>query len=188
MNKAARWRAEAIYEYIKDIPKPVVAELGVFTAAMSQELVQLKPDIQFHLIDKWPSGDETPQAYKDTKDFHSNMTKEKQQGYYDRVKEWASKHPNVKLYREWTHEAVNNFEDGYFDLVFIDADHSYEGCMRDIKDWLPKVKEGGTISGHDYENDNGQWEFGVTKAVDEWAKESKKRIKKGQNFTWFAEV
>lgn len=36
------------------------------------------------------------------------------------------------------------------DMVFIDGDHSYEGCTRDIEAWLPKIKPGGIISVHDY--------------------------------------
>jgi predicted O-methyltransferase YrrM len=36
------------------------------------------------------------------------------------------------------------------DLVFIDADHTYEGVSKDIKFWLPKIKKGGMISGHDF--------------------------------------
>lgn len=36
------------------------------------------------------------------------------------------------------------------DMVFIDADHSYEACKRDILAWLPKIKSGGIIAIHDY--------------------------------------
>lgn len=35
------------------------------------------------------------------------------------------------------------------DLLFIDGDHSYEGCMRDIKVWWPKLKVGGHMILHD---------------------------------------
>lgn len=34
--------------------------------------------------------------------------------------------------------------------VFIDGDHSYEGCRDDIVAWLPKVRRGGILAGHDY--------------------------------------
>ena len=40
---------------------------------------------------------------------------------------------------------------GLFDLIFIDADHSYEAVREDIIAWWPKVKNGGIISGHDYQ-------------------------------------
>src|SRR3990167_4405696 len=34
-------------------------------------------------------------------------------------------------------------------ILFIDGDHSYEGCKRDINAWVPRVKEGGTVFFHD---------------------------------------
>lgn len=52
--------------------------------------------------------------------------------------------------RERSHLAAKRFEDCYFDVVFIDADHRVENVIRDIIAWLPKVKSGGIISGHDY--------------------------------------
>jgi len=41
------------------------------------------------------------------------------------------------------------FADHILDLVFIDADHRYDAVKADIDNWLPKVKVGGIISGHD---------------------------------------
>jgi predicted O-methyltransferase YrrM len=39
---------------------------------------------------------------------------------------------------------------GYVNLVFIDGDHSYEGCKGDITAWLPNIKPGGIMAVHDY--------------------------------------
>lgn len=50
---------------------------------------------------------------------------------------------------------------GGLDFVFVDGDHSYEGCLADIRAWLPLVRDGGVIAGHDYD-----WP-GVRRAVDE---------------------
>jgi len=36
------------------------------------------------------------------------------------------------------------------DLLFIDGDHTYEGVVKDIDSWLPKVKDGGMVMFHDY--------------------------------------
>lgn len=36
------------------------------------------------------------------------------------------------------------------DFAFIDADHSYEGVMKDLSLWSAKIKEGGWIGGHDW--------------------------------------
>lgn len=48
-----------------------------------------------------------------------------------------------------------------FDLVFIDADHSYEGARGDIEAFRPLIRPGGILSGHDY-----HWP-GVERAVNE---------------------
>lgn len=47
--------------------------------------------------------------------------------------------------------AARIFKDGILDLVFIDADHSYGSIKQDIELWLPKVKAGGILCGHDCE-------------------------------------
>jgi hypothetical protein len=59
-------------------------------------------------------------------------------------------------------QAVERFADRSLDFVYIDADHSFEGCRRDILAWAPKVKVGGVLAGHDYYN---MPPFEVRKAV-----------------------
>lgn len=60
-------------------------------------------------------------------------------------------------------EASNHFEDNSLDVVYIDMTHTHEAVKRDIECWLPKVKTGGYIAGHDYAN----YAPGVIKAVNE---------------------
>lgn len=57
--------------------------------------------------------------------------------------------------QDTTVDAAQAFSDHFFDLIFIDADHEYNAFRKDVEDWLPKVKEHGTISGHDYGNHEG---------------------------------
>ncbi|MDD1468528.1 class I SAM-dependent methyltransferase [Dolichospermum sp. ST_sed5] len=51
------------------------------------------------------------------------------------------------------------------ELIFIDADHTYEGCKRDIEAAWPLVKQGGYILGHDYRSNHPTHK--VKQAVDE---------------------
>jgi predicted O-methyltransferase YrrM len=41
--------------------------------------------------------------------------------------------------------------DGFFDLVFIDGDHSYASTRNDIALWRNKIRNGGILCGHDCE-------------------------------------
>ena len=57
--------------------------------------------------------------------------------------------------------AASQFNDGALDAVFIDADHSFDAVKADIAAWLPKVKRGGILAGHDFDYPE------VKRAVDE---------------------
>lgn len=50
-------------------------------------------------------------------------------------------------------DAGAKWRNGKVDMVFIDGDHSYNGCMGDIMAWYPHVKVGGLILFHDYRRD-----------------------------------
>ncbi len=58
--------------------------------------------------------------------------------------------------------SADAFEDQSLDFVFIDADHIFTRCFADINSWLPKIKPGGIIAGHDYCKEHP----GVIEAVD----------------------
>jgi hypothetical protein len=66
--------------------------------------------------------------------------------------------------RKLSHEAVLDFADESCDVVYIDMEHTYDAVSKDIDMWLPKVKVGGYLAGHDY--NPGSWP-GVVQAVNE---------------------
>jgi hypothetical protein len=72
------------------------------------------------------------------------------------------------------------FNDNSCDIVYIDMGHTYKEVKRDIELWLPKVKSGGYISGHDYIEYN-DIDWGVVRAVDEFFGNKAKTI----NDCWF---
>jgi hypothetical protein len=39
----------------------------------------------------------------------------------------------------------------YLGFVFIDGDHREESAFQDIKTWWPKIRKGGMLAGHDYD-------------------------------------
>jgi hypothetical protein len=60
------------------------------------------------------------------------------------------------------------YSDKSLDMVFIDGSHLYEAVYSDIESWLPKVKVGGIIAGHDI--DGPETFNGVREAVEKFFK------------------
>ena len=59
-------------------------------------------------------------------------------------------------------EAAKKFKKASLDLVFIDGSHDFESVCSDIETWLPKIKPGGVLAGHDYDFEQ------VSKAVNSY--------------------
>jgi hypothetical protein len=161
-------------EYIKNFKgAEKIAEIGVLRGLFSKHLEALNPK-ELHLIDTWKVWDE--EFFDDYKNYN--------QLYWDRmynnVLSKFSSNDLVKIHRLSSEEAVKNFPDNYFDLIYIDANHSYSFVKQDIELWLPKIKKGGILSGHDYDSD------GVSQAVNELLDKNKLTITPTKGIqSWF---
>jgi uncharacterized Rossmann fold enzyme len=174
-------RAKAILRHLPDGPVRV-AEIGIFCADLSRILLR-RNELTLVMVDSWKGDGASYQG--DSGDWHASLTQEAQDRYYQyaqaRVRFAQSR---AMILRMESAQAAMQVADASLDAVFIDADHSYEGCIRDITLWAPKVKPGGWLSGHDYENTAFE-KFGVTRAVKEYARQNELEIELDDNFTWF---
>lgn len=89
-------------------------------------------------------------------------------------------------------EIYNKYKDKYFDCIFIDGDHSYEGVKKDLENWWGKCNT--LFCGHDYMFEKTVWggvTCGVKEAVDEFVAKQVNQIdyfrvyKNSPNPTWF---
>lgn len=159
------------------------AEIGVFLGGLSMRLLQ-SPTLTLYMVDSWTTSEGDGQ-YAKSGDFHANLTQEQQNEYFgNTILNTAFAGNRAKIIRKTSVEAAKEVPDGSLDFVFIDADHSYEGCKQDIETWLPKLKKNGLLSGHDYNNTDYPC-FGVDKAVDKFVEETGLTLELGNNFTWF---
>jgi SAM-dependent methyltransferase len=76
----------------------------------------------------------------------------------------------ASLLRLTSKSAADLFDDGYFDLIYIDGDHTFDGVAKDLAAWFPKVRPGGVFCGDDYD-----WD-GVKGAVNKFAAERGLRL------------
>ena len=114
---------------------------GMSSAYMAVEIANSQKDIKFYCVDTWEENYNT---------FLDNMMPVRK--YY-------------KSIRARSLQAVKQFEDNSLDFIFIDASHEYQDVKEDIIAWLPKLKKGGILAGHDYYPEQNT--CGVKKAVDE---------------------
>jgi predicted O-methyltransferase YrrM len=82
---------------------------------------------------------------------------------YDVFKEVIHNHKNIRHIRMTSDDAINELVNEKFDFIYIDGLHTYEQIKKDITNYLPLLKNGCLIGGHDY---HLNW-YGVVKGINE---------------------
>lgn len=159
-----RWkRGPYVWEpFMRKYNCDIVCEVGVQKGVNFAEMIRHNPSIAV-AVDSWI--DDGVIGRNEGRSSQTILD-----AVYEGFKKSVADKPFVSIYREYSFEAVKRFADDYFDLVYIDADHTYEGCFRDINDWYSKVKTGRFLLGDDYRESNYRVKFGVIEAVNEFAK------------------
>lgn len=87
---------------------------------------------------------------------------------FDTYLDRTSPYKNIKTIKATSNEAYEILKSNFnsFDFVYIDGLHTYEGVKTDIINYLPLVKTGGYIGGHDFTNQIPHL-VGVYQAVNE---------------------
>lgn len=161
--------------------KPICgAEIGVLNARTAAVLLKERPLLTHIMIDPWvvPAPGSSYAKEADTNALKSQREHDKAYRLTLQRVAFAGKRAIIK--KMYSNEAAPSIPNGTLDFVFIDGDHSYEGCKNDIALWLPKIKKGGWIGGHDYAHPKLP---GVSRAVNEAF--PGKNIQFDDNRTWF---
>lgn len=61
---------------------------------------------------------------------------------------------NIEHIKNFSYNVVDMFDDDSIDFIYIDGRHDYESVKLDLELYLPKLKNGGIIGGHDYNKNN----------------------------------
>ncbi len=120
------------------------AEIGVAEGRFTANLLTACLDVHLYAVDYWPAGYQTWMGTGWTEEFQAAN-----RAQFMRLIERFS--PRLSLLEMPSLEAATVIPDGALDFVFIDAVHSYDEVKADIETWLPKVRDGGFITGHDYD-------------------------------------
>jgi hypothetical protein len=74
---------------------------------------------------------------------------------------------NARFIKAPSFEGGKLVEDNSLDFVYIDDNHEFDYVLLSLIAWVPKVKRGGIIAGHDYYRFRGA---GVVDAVDAYTR------------------
>lgn len=128
-------RTHGLFMMCEDIMNEdfLVAEIGSY-AGVSSEVLALHCK-KLYCIDTW-------------EDWNNDGIIFQAMELFDNMKElYGDKIEKMHMTGD---EASKLFPDEHFDLVYLDALHWDWAVLNDINTWLPKVKRGGYLTGHDY--------------------------------------
>ena len=145
----------------------VGAEVGVLDGDYAITLCREIPGLKYYGIDNWHVAE--------------GMPNHKHRGKYEHVLEILKPY-NATVIRKLSMEAVNEFENNSLDFVYIDANHQFDSVVEDIIHWTKKVRKGGIVAGHDYEESNTK---GVIPAVDGYVKSHGLGLRVLEDTSWY---
>lgn len=173
---------------IAKVRPEVIVEVGSWkgqsTVNMAQACKELELNTKIYCVDTWLGSIEFREHEKT---YGSKWDRMLKHGYPQVYYQFLSNMIHAGVI-DMIEPVPNTSKDGaafvpMADLIYIDADHTYEGVKQDLISYWPKVKDGGIIFGDDYtlraenarESDGYRPE--VYRAVDEFVAE------KGLNLT-----
>jgi predicted O-methyltransferase YrrM len=114
-------------------PAPMVVNIGAGAGTSTLALLEARPDIMVISIDK--QAEDSPLGC---------LSAER------RVVQQAGMSDRLEQINQDSRKAGISWKDDLVDMVFIDGDHSLEGCAGDIVCWLRNLKPSGLMAVHDY--------------------------------------
>lgn len=150
--KFAKIGLQDMLNYMGDCSNKTMLEIGCYVGDSTEIFANWFK--QIYAVDPWENGydDSDPASHQ-----HNMQIIELQ---FDTI---CESHKNIIKYKMTSKEACYLLEGETFDFVYLDGNHQELEVRADMKRWLPKIKKGGFLGGHDYQ---GKFK-GTRRAVDE---------------------
>lgn len=149
-NDLARWFHERGYRR--------GAEVGVWEGAYAEHLCASIPGVHLTCVDPW-------RAYNDYREVKNDQ--ERLESAYRLTRTRLAPY-DCAIVRKTSLEAASQIPDGSLDFLYLDANHRAEFVQQDLEAWVPKVRTGGVVAGHDYSNHKKKPFIQVQPVVDQF--------------------
>jgi len=119
-------------------PNMVMAEVGCFRGVSTSVFACFAHTV--FAVDPWTLG--ISQGYGE---IPADMMRKAE----DEFLEVCRKFSNIRRIKGFSVEAAQDFHPQILHAVYLDGAHSKEAISQDVRAWLPKIKPGGLLMGHD---------------------------------------
>jgi hypothetical protein len=137
----AEFHRKELYTMFSYLGFKVGCEIGVLRGKNALEMFNCIPDLKLYLVD----------PYLDYTESQRNFGKVKFNSFLDSTMT-RMKGRNYEFLKMKSTDACEYVPDESLEFIYIDGNHKYNYAMTDLFNWVPKVKTGGIISGHDFYN------------------------------------
>jgi len=163
-----------------------IVEIGVQRGDFSNILYKNLAPTELVLIDCFEKQEKCLYEYDAANNDDHNMN-------YDICKNRFKNNHEIKIIKAYS-TILNEYPDSYFDIAYIDGDHTFSGALNDLKMCNRVVKSTGFIAGDDFEgwytlgyNDTAKYTgnaFGVLSALKAFMDETKWKLYVVNNSEW----
>lgn len=135
------------------------AEIGVWEGSFARTICEVT-GAHLCAVDPWAPQDGYLEVKNDRARLDRALTKTR-----------AALQPfHHQIVKATSLEAARKMQDRSLDFVYIDGNHLRDHVLADLAAWVPKVKPGGIIAGHDYKVYPHKPFIQVREAVDEYTR------------------
>ena len=155
---------------------PVIGEIGIFEGDFAKFLINRYQPAEMHLFDLFRTAESICSGDCDG----NNVRVLSGDDVYRNAISAFGSDPRVSLHEGDSKVTVRCMPDDHFDLIYIDGDHNYQGCLADLQNCYEKVKHSGWIAGHDIAINprkcRSYQKFGVKRAVLDFCEQKNLRV------------
>jgi len=119
-------------------PDMEIVEVGCYRGVSTSIFAQYAKTV--YAVDPWMDGLAT---------YHE-LPRDMMESAEPLFDEMIVKFPNIIKRKGFSEEIAREFPERSIDAVYIDGNHSELGFKTDMVAWMPRVKTGGLIMGHDH--------------------------------------
>jgi hypothetical protein len=140
-------------------------EIGVAAGESTSIFLGFSKIKTLHCIDPWVQIDDYFKEFSEVQmqSVPASFIKD-ESIFLKRLSTNKSAYERIKIHKDYSYNILPQFNTNFFDVIYIDGLHTYDAVTQDLNLSLTKLKPGGFLCGHDY-NDN--W-LGVKHGVNDF--------------------